>query len=108
MDLTKNESDLLGNETAEPSTGNYSSTGYSRIDKIRHILESQHDAEHQTSKSVIEYLNKATAKYFGIAADFTDEQQALNTLLMDMNADPHAITLAWGTYIEIMKSETNV
>ncbi|WP_415811801.1 hypothetical protein [Litorimonas haliclonae] len=92
----------------ESSTGNDSSTGYSRIDKIRHILETHQDLEYNTSEPVVEYLNKATAKHFGITADFTDEQQALNTLLMDMNADPHAITLAWGTYIEIMKSETNV
>lgn len=104
----KSENNLLGSETVELSNRNYLSTGYSRIDKIRHILETQQDLEYQTSKPVIEYLNKATAKHFGIAADFTDEQQALNTLLMDMNADPHAITLAWGTYIEIMKSETNV
>lgn|GEM_PF-6451346 len=108
MNVEKNKDRCGGIEPAQASRQNIPTTGYYRVDRIRRIIGEHQDLEHQTSKPVMEYLNVATAKYFGFEAAFTDEQKALTDLLVNMNADPHAITLAWGTYSEIMKSETNV
>ncbi len=104
----KNQQDFSENEYVGHSKDQFPSTGYFRVDKVRHVIERQRDLDHQTNESVIECLNLATAKYFGVEGNFTGEQKALNALLIDINADPHTITLAWGTYVEIMKSETNV
>ncbi len=82
----------------------FPTSGFSRVDEVRFLIEDQSDWDFYYDAAESAAGCASAASHFGFSWPYSQEENALCSMLSKLHAGPHIITYAWGLYADLIKT----